>query len=187
MSISIRNNNLLNNIALITLNKRVKDYVVVQKGDLTIFKNESSIIALNIANSTKYISLKEGRCTIGLDDLKKIENLFSIDLSNSSNFYKVGKIIIKTIHPKSDKLFVLSVLIDREYQIVTNFNRIQENDFIVIDMLGAILPSGLEITPSKVVDVKSEGMICGYKTLMIKDNPDIIKPTTLEVGANFVF
>ena len=74
-------------------------------------------------------------------------------------------------HPNADKLNICEVDVGSEVlQIVCGAKNVRTDIFVAVSKIGAILPSGLEIKPTTLRDVPSNGMICssseiGYESI----------------------
>ncbi len=73
----------------------------------------------------------------------------------------IGKILSCEKHPDADKLNVCQVDIGLgTRQIVCGAANVVDAKFVAVATIGAILPDGLEIKPTKLRGVESDGMIC---------------------------
>ncbi|MCS4536565.1 tRNA-binding protein [Mycoplasma sp. CSL7475-4] len=83
---------------------------------------------------------------------------------------KIGKIIERKSHPKSEKLFVLKVNFG-EYSktIITNTTYTTEGKYLAWYMNGSITPGGLIIKNGEVMGVMSEGMLCSADSLSLSE------------------
>lgn len=72
-----------------------------------------------------------------------------------------GKLAVVEKHPNADKLSICQVDLGTEkIQVVTGAGNIKQGDVVPVALVGAKLPSGLEIKPSKLRGVDSNGMLC---------------------------
>src|SRR5699024_4676840 len=72
----------------------------------------------------------------------------------------------KGTHENADKLSVCNVDVGEEIlQIVCGAPNVDKGQKVVVAKIGAIMPSGLEIKPTKLRGVPSNGMICSKKEL----------------------
>ncbi len=97
----------------------------------------------------------------------------------------VGKILSKQKHPDADKLSLLSVDAGKEkLQIVCGASNMKEGDNVVVSLVGAKLPNGLEIKKTKIRGVESFGMCCSLSELKMAEESDgiIILPETAVPG-----
>lgn len=90
----------------------------------------------------------------------------------------VGKILEKKQHPNADRLSLTKISVgaalgDKEQvlSIVCGAQNIAEGQKIPVATIGAIIPNGLEIKPSKIRGEASEGMLCSPAELQI-DHPE---------------
>ncbi len=74
----------------------------------------------------------------------------------------VGKVMTCERHPKADKLSVTQVDVGQEslLQIVCGAKNVAAGQMVAVALIGAKLPSGLEIKKAKLRDVESCGMLC---------------------------
>lgn len=85
-----------------------------------------------------------------------------------------GRILATDPHPNADRLRVCRTEIGagEPLQIVTGASNVQAGDIIPVAMIGAKLPTGLEIKPSKLRGVESFGMYCSLKELGLPEGED---------------
>ncbi|QKT05232.1 TyrS-associated PheT N-terminal domain-related protein TapR [Mycoplasma sp. OR1901] len=160
-------------------------------GDKIVFfvdknNNISSINILDnnkylIDNNNKFFKLNEDQINI----IKKESERLGLNL-NEIKMFQYGKIIKRTVHPKSDKLFVLDVDFNEEKttQIITNTLETLEGEVCVFARIGATTFAGLEIVSGKVMNVESNGMVTSYKTLGI-NKEGLIFGNDAKVGQEF--
>ena len=80
----------------------------------------------------------------------------------------VGKIETIEKHPNADKLLICSINVGKEIlQIVTGAQNVQAGQNVPVAMVGAKIPSGLEIAAAKLRGVDSSGMLCSATELNI--------------------
>lgn len=164
MSLIITNEKTLNDFAIVTIKAKTGKREIATKGDLTIIKIDDVVVGLNINNFKKYFSAHEGAHTISNEQIQAIEKL-GYKMENTKSYFSIGEVVERTVHPKSDKLFVLKVKVEKDLQIVTNSLNSLVGTKVVVARIGAVLPSGLSIVHSKVMGIESEGMLCGGETL----------------------
>lgn len=118
-----------------------------------------------------------------------VENI--IELGKDIINVVAGRIVLKEKHPNADKLYVCKVDIgDRELQIITGAQNINEGDIVPVALSGAVLPGGIKIEDSSFRGLTSQGMMCSPKELNLdtKTLPDdqktgiLILPTNSPVG-----
>lgn len=147
--------------------------------DLVVLKDEKdSIIGFNLLNASKYL----GKINDGLikftggqieafNQLLHKFNLAPVVLDKTPRFI-VGEVVSMKEHPDSDHLHVCQVnLKDQETQIVCGAPNIGVGQRVVVATIGAVMPSGLVIKPSKLRKVDSNGMICSARELGLPNAP----------------
>ncbi len=167
MALLFWNKNTLNDQAIIYFDYSDDNIKVEENEEYTLIKSQNKLIGINIKDASKLLKVKEGAQSLTKEMIDVLTKKLKIDLSevNTSSKFIVGEIIKREAHPKSDRLFLLTVQTDKELKIVTNTTNSTESKFIVVAQLGAILPSGTIIKPAKVMGVESQGMLCGKETL----------------------
>lgn len=83
----------------------------------------------------------------------------------------VGKVLTCINHPDSDHLHITTVQVgkDEVLQIVCGASNVREDIYVIVALVGAVLPGDFEIKPSKIRGVESFGMICSLKELGLKN------------------
>jgi len=93
-----------------------------------------------------------------------------IDIDKDITHVVTGKILEIERHPDADKLVVTKVDIGNEIvQIVTGATNISLGDIVPVSLVGAHLPTGLNIKLSKLRGIESQGMMCSYEELGFED------------------
>lgn len=165
-----------------------------------IFNEETNeVVGYNVFNASRYFSnLTDGK--LKMDDKMKeeFEQAFqqngldkeeSFDLSPK---FVVGHVKEVTAHENADKLKVCQVDVgDQMLQIVCGAPNVAEGQKVVVAKVGAIMPSGMEIKPTKLRGVDSHGMICSQKELGLPNAPQekgifVLDPSK-EAGEEFLF
>ncbi len=188
MSLIFWNKTTLKNNALIYLSVNQEGEVVTEKNDgYTIIKINNEISGINIHDADLILNVKEGAHSICDQTIKTLKEKLNLDLTKFDLNSKliVGEVIEQKPHPKSDKLFLLKVNVGKELQIITNASNAIVGKKVVVAQVGAILPSGLLIKDSKVMGVRSEGMLCGSETLGLNKTDGVHIVENLEVGKEF--
>ncbi|MCX2186767.1 YtpR family tRNA-binding protein [Limosilactobacillus pontis] len=92
-------------------------------------------------------------------------------------------------YPKSDHLKITQTRIgaDQTVQIVCGSPNVEEGIRVVVARPGAMMPDGKIIWPGALMGVESDGMLCGFRELQLKNAPDekglwIIPDDWQEVG-----
>ncbi|WP_406615224.1 TyrS-associated PheT N-terminal domain-related protein TapR [Mycoplasmopsis hyopharyngis] len=173
--------------ALILVNSNIKICKTIDTNDGIFFVDEQSNVhsfnSLKANNFKKTLEKTKNYSMTHLDladeeKFKKIVKKHKLNIKlEEKTYFTIGKIIKRYSHPKSDKLFLLDIDINEEkpITIVTNTLESTENKIVVIARLGAMMPSGLEIKPNKIMDFESKAMLCSYKTLgLSKEKEGII-------------
>lgn len=149
-------------------------------GDVTkITDLKGEVLGYNIFQASKHFDLNEtGKIALTEEMHGTIKNLFeqnnvpdkvNWDLSPT---FVVGYVNEKTPHEDADKLNVCQVDIGNEtLQIVCGAPNVDENQKVVVAKVGAVMPSGLKIRPTKLRGVPSNGMICSQKELGLPNAP----------------
>lgn len=140
-------------------------------------------------SGVNYFDFKDSKLKNGIVENDKINTLITEEFdSEYQSPFVIGKIIEITAHPKSEKLNVCMVdLGEKKEQIVCGAANVQLGSLVIVAVVGAVLPSGLEIVPTKLIDVPSNGMICSYKELgLLQSEPGIaILSNSEEIGTSF--
>jgi len=83
----------------------------------------------------------------------------------------VGKVLEVTKHPNADRLRLTVVDIKKEkLNIVCGAPNVEPGQLVPVALVGATLPSGLEIKESEIRGEKSQGMICAEDELGLGKN-----------------
>lgn len=103
--------------------------------------------------------------------------------------FVVGYVEKMTDHPKSDHLKVTQTRIGggQTVQIVCGSPNVTTGIKVVVARPGAMMPDGKLIWPGALMGVESDGMLCGFRELGMKNAPDkkglwIIPDDWQEVG-----
>ncbi|WP_404453688.1 DUF4479 domain-containing protein [Virgibacillus necropolis] len=149
-------------------------------GDVTkITDDNGKILGYNIFQASKHFNFEStGKLALTEEMHDKIKNIFeenklndSVDWDLSPTFV-VGYVKDKSPHEDADKLNVCQVDIgDTSLQIVCGAPNVDVNQKVVVAKVGAVMPSGLKIRPTKLRGVPSNGMICSQKELGLPNAP----------------
>lgn len=170
------NNEHIGDVLLVTLKKADAPAYEYHEG-LTVIKDDGEIIGLNIFDASKKINLHQGVNIEPTEDIAQSINKIleensegKIDFDLSPKFV-VGRVIEKTKHPDADKLNVTKVDVgDEVLQIVCGAPNVDADQLVVVAKIGAVMPDGMYISPSKLRGVESTGMICSKKELNLEDD-----------------
>lgn len=102
-----------------------------------------------------------------------------------------GQVLEMSPHPNADKLSVCKINIGTEVlTIITGATNVRQGDIVPVATVGATLPSGMNIRPTKLRGMLSNGMLCSTEELNIDNklvspearNGIYILPTDIAVG-----
>lgn len=169
-------------------------------GDITkITDNEGNVCGYNIFNASTYIDLPtNGRILLTeelLDDIKQIfksNNLDDVLDFDTTPKFVVGYVEGKEQHENADKLSVCHVNVgDETLQIVCGAANVDQGQKVVVAKVGATMPSGLKIKPTKLRGVDSHGMICSREELGLPNESNeegiYVLDDSHEIGKPFLF
>ena len=95
----------------------------------------------------------------------------------------VGLVKSKHRHENSDHLNVCEVDVGTQsLQIVCGAKNVEAGQYVAVSLIGAVLPSGLEIKPAKLRGVESFGMICSATELGLAKTNDGIMVLDSSIG-----
>lgn len=95
----------------------------------------------------------------------------------------VGYVKSKEKHENAEKLSVCQVDVGSEtLQIVCGAKNVEAGQFVPVALVGAVMPSGLEIKRAKLRGVESNGMICSSTELGLVKTNDGIMPLDESIG-----
>ncbi|MCR6587870.1 phenylalanine--tRNA ligase subunit beta [Campylobacter insulaenigrae] len=124
--------------------------MIISKNWLSEWIDLSDISTQTIVNTLNSIGLE-------VDNFKSVK---------APDKVVIGKILEKTKHENSDKLNICKVDVGNEVlQIVCGAKNVEEEQFVAVSLIGALLPNGIEIKPAKLRGVESMGMICSSSEL----------------------
>ncbi|HIS28395.1 MAG TPA: DUF4479 domain-containing protein [Candidatus Avamphibacillus intestinigallinarum] len=150
-------------------------------GDVTKITNLSgNVLGYNIFNASTYFTLTEaGKVSVDEAFLGEIKTVLEkngiqdrLDIDVSPKFV-VGYVKTKEPHENADKLSVCQVDVgDEALQIVCGAPNVDAGQKVVVAKVGAVMPSGLKIKPTKLRGLPSNGMICSQKELGLPNAPE---------------
>lgn len=169
-------------------------------GDITkIISTDGDILGYNIFNASNHFEIKEtGAIKLTASFLDEIKNFFqknnlqdALDIDLSPKFV-VGYVTEKAPHENADKLSVCQVDVGSEkLQIVCGAPNVDAGQKVVVAKVGATMPSGLQIKPTELRGVPSNGMICSQKELGLPNTSEekgiYVLEDSYEAGAEFTF
>ncbi len=168
-------------------------------GDIVRITDESKqIVGYNIFQASTHFSfLTNGKITLTKPMLLEIQELFKEhQLDDDLNFdlrpkFVIGYVKDKQKHPNADKLSICQVDVGEEMlQIVCGAPNVEAGQRVVVAKIGATMPSGMQIKPTELRGVPSNGMICSQKELGLPNAPKekgiYVLDDSYQVGTEFV-
>ncbi|MBB1063676.1 YtpR family tRNA-binding protein [Limosilactobacillus fastidiosus] len=161
------------------------DQTVTSKGMVTQFTNakDGSLLGYNFFDASELLpELKDERGQVFLSDdqVAKLnaalgEAGFTEKLiADHTPKFVVGYVEKIEDHPKSDHLKITQTRVEdgKTVQVVCGSPNVKEHIKVVAARPGAMMPDGKIIWPGKLMGVESEGMLCGFRELQLKNAPD---------------
>lgn len=168
----------IGDILLVRLTDERKVTFYKREDDICVLYNENDIIGYNIFNASSYfMNLIDGKVKMTPDFVDELNQLlskynFTEVSSDYDDHFIVGQIIDLKEHPDSDHMHICKVDVkSKELQIVCGAPNVALNQLVVVATIGAVMPSGLIIKPSKLRGVDSDGMLCSAKELNLPNAP----------------
>ncbi len=162
-----------------------------------LYDQKGQIIGLNVFEASKYMTgLKDGQVEITDEIISKINQL--IDPAKEIQVEKddqerliVGQVVAIEEHPDSDHLHICQVDLGKETtQIVCGAPNVAFHQKVVVATPGTMMPSGLLIVPSALRKVKSNGMLCSARELLLPNAPQVrgimVLDDHYQVGESFL-
>lgn len=149
--------------------------------DLVVLKDsKENIIGYNLLNASTHLGkLNNGLVDFSNEQVNLFNNLLKqyqldeISVDKEPRFI-VGEVVSMENHPDSDHLHICQVdLKSSVTQIVCGAPNVEAGQRVVVATVGAIMPSGLIIKPSKLRKVDSNGMICSARELGLPNAPQV--------------
>lgn len=149
--------------------------------DLVVLKDsKENIIGYNLLNASTHLGkLNNGLVNFSNEQVNLFNNLLKqyqldeISVDKEPRFI-VGEVVSMENHPDSDHLHICQVdLKSSVTQIVCGAPNVEAGQRVVVATVGAIMPSGLIIKPSKLRKVDSNGMICSARELGLPNAPQV--------------
>lgn len=145
---------------------------------VTVIKDNDEIIGVNIFNASDKFDLEKDVVNVTpteahVDKINEIltaagEAQIEADLSPK---FVVGYVSEKSQHPDADKLNVCQVDVgDGSLKIVCGAPNVDAGQKVVVAQVGAWMPDGMYIKPSKLRGIESNGMICSKTELNLEDD-----------------
>lgn len=162
-----------------------------------LYDQKGEMIGLNIFNASKHLSgLKDGQVEITDEMISQINPL--LDPTKEIQVEKddqerliVGQVVAIENHPDSDHLHICQVDLGAETtQIVCGAPNVALHQKVVVATPGTMMPSGLLIVPSTLRKVKSNGMLCSARELLLPNAPQVrgilVLDECYQVGQSFL-
>lgn len=125
-------------------------------------------------------------CVFLADGFEEVEALTTVDLLRRARVY------VDTVSITDEyKVHVCKVDNGSEIlQIVCGAPNVEEGQLVVIAEIGAVMPSGLIIKPSKLRGIDSNGMLCSPRELALPNAPLkkgilVLDPKNYNIGEKF--
>lgn len=145
---------------------------------VTVIKENDEIIGVNVFDASDKFNLENDTVNVTptedhVDKINEIlnaagEEQIKADLNPK---FVVGYVSEKSQHPDADKLNVCQVDVgESELKIVCGAPNVDAGQKVVVAKVGAWMPDGMYIKPSKLRGVESNGMICSKKELNLEDD-----------------
>lgn len=145
---------------------------------VTVIKENDEIIGVNVFDASDKFNLENDAVNVTptedhVDKINEIlnaagEEQIKADLNPK---FVVGYVSEKSQHPDADKLNVCQVDVgESELNIVCGAPNVDAGQKVVVAKVGAWMPDGMYIKPSKLRGVESNGMICSKKELNLEDD-----------------
>ncbi len=144
------------NKTVIIVKKNVENPTVEIKNDVTILSKDNEVVGLNIKTEKEYNS--------HLVDLNQYQEIIAeyMGINEIEAPFVYGEIVSCEKHPKSEKLQICQINVGKteNIQIVCGASNCTDQKIAIVAMVGAVMPTGMAIVPSKLIDVPSNGMLC---------------------------
>ncbi|MFK3938280.1 YtpR family tRNA-binding protein [Alkalihalobacillus sp. NPDC078783] len=138
----------------------------------TIGYNVFNASAFGVIEDSGVVELTDSMKSLVQSAFSKEGMTFSFDGADQPTFV-VGYVTSKEKHPNADKLGICQVDVGNEtLQIVCGAPNVEAGQKVVVALVGAVMPSGLQIKQASLRGVESNGMICSAKELNLPDAPE---------------
>lgn len=172
----------IGDVLLLTMSECPREERVSEtKGDVVRISNgKGQPVAYNIFNASSYVEITDNgpvkvdeklvQTILDIFEKNKVADVLEVDLRPK---FIVGYVTEKEQHENADKLSVCKVDVGDEIeQIVCGAKNIDAGQKVVVARVGATMPSGLEIKPTNLRGVDSNGMICSKEELGLPKDPN---------------
>ncbi|WP_416756313.1 TyrS-associated PheT N-terminal domain-related protein TapR [Mycoplasma aquilae ATCC BAA-1896] len=178
------------NTSVLFVDSRIQKVHQIKHEDLVFFVDQDNKVAsINVLNNAKYYipeDVKFGYLPqAGEDLILAMAKELNLELVHDQKFI-YGLIQERKAHPKSERLFVLKVQIspDSSIQLVTNTLDSQEGKVVVLALPGSTTLAGTDVLSGEMLNVASQGMLTGYKTLGL-EGEGLIFGQVSQIGKDF--
>lgn len=163
----------------------------IKENYVFIYGENQELIGINIFDYKKdFKSIKKGYHVFSNKNFMKIVKKFPDEMKfiENNSFFAVGIINKIENHPKSSKLKVLYIETKNrgKIQIITNISNLNIGDKYLFALDNAFLGNGLVIKESQIMGIKSQGMLCSYKSIGV-DKEGVILIKNQDEDEHFVF
>lgn len=187
----------IGDVLLVRLGDGITEFIKKNDDVVVLEDKDKNVIGFNILNaSNKFDNLTTGLVKITKEFVQILNNYlqeYKIDesLIDYRPKFIIGKVVEIEEHPDSDHMHVCQVNLGNEVnQIVCGAPNIALNQTVVVATIGAVMPSGLIIKPSKLRNIPSNGMICSQRELNLPNAPKergimVLDESKYKVGNSF--
>ncbi len=144
------------NSTVIIATKTVENPSIETVGNVTVLRNDNEVVGLNIKTDREFSSHLIDANEFAAE-IKEYYGDVEIEFP-----FVYGEIMTCEAHPKSTKLQICQIDIAQEelVQIVCGAANCAAGNMAIVARVGAVMPTGMSIVPSKLIDVASSGMLC---------------------------
>lgn len=194
----------LQNTLLVIINPVQNDENVryEKNGDITIIHQEQTreILGYNISQASEKFDISFSGILLENDEklkqqvidfLEENQIQISENVNECQQDFRIGHVVKCEKHPDSEKLSVCKLNIGEKeaIQVVCGAKNIAEGQFVVVAMIGSVMPNGLAILPGILRKIASNGMICSASELNLphqyQSEGILILSEHAPVGQNF--
>lgn len=192
------NKNGIGDVLLVNFDKVSDNFASERRGDVAQIKDiDGNVVGYNIFAASEKMTITH--TGVFLDDAEVASAAEAIIVAAGFEAFPVdaylpnfvvGEVTSCEPHPKSDHLSVCLVNIGTSVaQIVCGAPNVAAGLKVPVAVVGAIMPSGLQIVPAQLRNVDSHGMICAMRELGLPNAPQekgiMILPADAPVGIGF--
>lgn len=188
----------IGDVLLVNFDKINDNFNFERHGDVAqITDVEGNVVGYNIFAASEKLTLTQ--TGVYLDDMETGKAAEAIVVAAGFEAFPtqayepnfvVGEVVACEAHPKSDHLSICQVNIGtRIEQIVCGASNVALGQKVPVAVVGAVMPSGLQIVPAQLRTVDSNGMICAMRELNLPNAPQekgiMVLPADAPVGKGF--